>query len=286
MSVLLGTICLNEMEWLPRLVQQHRHWPDVVRWVFVEAADSEYARINPELVSPEGLSVDGTSEFLRDLAATNPKVVYIPHGVSHHSDPAKCKIPARQRYMDVAAEVGPQFLVVLDADEFYTYQDQERLITYMRRHPQYDSFIFPRRDIWRPPSIIDQPLMQYEVVDGFWGIPCCHWWRWGPGVCYKDCHNTPERADGTPLNSRRVYLHKDPGMPQMVHMGFAAERRMRAAKNRYYAGRGEAHDKERRWYVKSRKYFETWRPRTSLPNGAKVIPYNGPVPEVFREEQK
>jgi len=52
MSVLIGTICLNEMQWLPMLYEQHRYWPDLEKWVFVEGADRVYQQTNPELVSP------------------------------------------------------------------------------------------------------------------------------------------------------------------------------------------------------------------------------------------
>src|SRR4051794_7463634 len=38
MSVLLATLCINEMEWLPRLYEQHKDWPGMAGWVFVEAA--------------------------------------------------------------------------------------------------------------------------------------------------------------------------------------------------------------------------------------------------------
>ena len=37
--IALATLALNEMEWLPLLWEQHRAWPGMVRWVFVEAAD-------------------------------------------------------------------------------------------------------------------------------------------------------------------------------------------------------------------------------------------------------
>lgn len=290
MSVLLGSLVLNEMEWLPRLYEQHKDWPDLSKWVFVESADEAYARTNPDMVSPDGLSVDGTSEFLKGLAAKDPRVVYVPFGVSRHSDPALCKIAARQCYMDVAAEVKPEMVVVLDGDEFYTHSDQRRINYVIRHLPQYDAFIFPKREIWRPPSIRHEPLLKHEVVGGFWGIPCCHWWRWKEGVHYGHCHNTPDDAQGKPLNDKRIHLSPDMKvaklvpLPQMLHLGFASELKQRVAKNRYYASRGEEVDKQRSWYVKSRKMYEVWRPGLHLPNRAKVVLYTGPVPEVFSSE--
>lgn len=281
-GVVLATLCLNEMEWLPRLYEQHRNWPGLVRWVFVEAADRVYAEANPRRVSFDGLSMDGTTEYLMKLAAEDELVEYVPHGFADHPDPARCKIAARQRYMDAAEEVRPKYLIQLDADEFYTREDQGRVCDVMRSYPEYLSFTMLKREIWRPPSIRDQPLLQYEVVGGFWGIACCHWWNWQPGMAYRECHITPSTADGRPTNDRLLQLHDRANMPQMLHLGYAAGRGTRTAKNRYYVERGEYADPQRRWYTQSRASWEEWQPGHELAKDAKVIPYTGPVPECFR----
>lgn len=284
MSVLLATLCLNEMEWLPHLYAQHRDWPELDSWVFVEAADRAYAAVNPHMVSAAGLSTDGTTEYLQTLASRDHRVQYIPHGFSANEDSAKGKIEARQRYMEIASQVRPDFVIVLDADEFYTRRDQAALLKWMRRYSEHDGFIFPKREIWRPPSIANLKLFGYEVVDGFWGIACCHWWRWSEGVHYGDCHNTPSYANGRPLNDRMIDLrdHFRPvHLPQLIHLGYAANKRCRLAKNAYYAHRGEAVDPKRSWYVRSRSAWSTWRPGSKLPDDARVIDYTGPVPEIF-----
>jgi hypothetical protein len=282
MSVLLATLCINEMEWLPRLYEQHKDWPGMAGWVFVEAADRAYQRAAPEMVSEAGLSADGTSDFLRGLAGRDPRVTDIPFGFTANDDAAMGKVAARQTYMDVAAGLKPEFVVILDGDEFYTKGDQLRVGLLVSRLRDYDSFIIPKREIWRPPSVASEPLLKYEAVGGFWGIPCCHIWRWMPGVRYRSCHNTPDGPDGAPLNNKRIYLNTDFRQPQMVHMGYASAAASRAAKNRYYAVRGEERDPQRRWYVKSRAAFLDWEPGLSLPYGAKVVEYVGPVPEAFR----
>ncbi len=89
MSIQLNTLCLNEMEWLPRLYEQHRDWHGMGHWVFVEAADRAYAEANPDMVSKDGLSIDGTSEWLADLAKRDDRVIYIPHGFTGHENPAQ-----------------------------------------------------------------------------------------------------------------------------------------------------------------------------------------------------
>lgn len=152
----------------------------------------------------------------------------------------------------------------------------------MDTDPKAWCWTLPKREIWHPPSIADQPLMKYEVVGGFWDIPCCHWWRWSPTLRYGDCHNIPIMDTGISLRKNMRMLHRDRRQPCMIHMGFAAQARERLAKNRYYAARGEAVDPKRAWYVRSRACFATWKPGDALPDGAGIIPYTGPVPEVLR----
>lgn len=280
--VMLATLCLNELEWLPRLWAQHRDWPGLVNWTFVEGADEEYAKANPSMVSFDGLSRDGTTAFLSGLR--DDRVVTVHPGLARVGDAAQNKVLLRDAYLRVAADVKPDVIVVIDADEFYTKADQARIPSLMMGYPDSDSFIFHRREIWWPPSLREQrcPMMRWEVKGGFWDIPCCHWWRWRPGMLYKTNHNTPE-VDGRALTARCKRFDHKPGMPQMVHMGFAAARREREAKNRYYASRGEATDPRRSWYVESRAAWERWIPGGPLPRGARVVEYSGPVPECFKE---
>jgi len=284
--VMLATLCLNEMEFLRVLVEQHRDWPGLSRWIFVEACDGAYGSANPDMVTNAGLSVDGTSEFLADLAAKDSRVTYIPYGYSHSfafpGEPEKGKCGARQAYLDVAETIRPDYVISIDADEFYTRDHQHRIIEVMDAHRDYDSFIFNRREIWRPPLCSEMALFSYEVVGGFWSIPCCHWWRWQPGMHHRTCHNTPHTADGKPMNDRIFDAREHPGMPEMIHMGFAASARTRLAKNNYYAQRGESADPKRRWYVESRAAWARWHAGKTLPRDAKVLPFVGDIPECFR----
>jgi len=278
----LITICLNEMQWLPDLYSQHKDWPGLERWAFVEAADEVYETTNPHLVSPTGLSVDGTSQFLDRLASQDDRVKVCHLGRVGHRDKANGKVLMKQKALELVQDVRPDFVFALDADEFYTVRDQERVFLSMSKAPDYQCYILPRREIWHPPSLVGvSPLFGLEVVGGFWGIPCCHWWRWCKGMHFGDCHNTPSFPDGRPFNDRLKDLRTAAGVPHMIHMGFASVGATRKAKNRYYADRGEANDKQRSWYVESRAAWEDWTPGTDLPHGAKVVPYDGPVPECF-----
>ena len=75
-------------------------------------------------------------------------------------------------------------------------------------------------------------------------------------------------------------------IPQMVHMGYACTEVNRLAKNRYYASRGESVDRKRRWYVESRGAWLRWQPGEELSKGAKVVPYTGPIPEIFKSDEQ
>lgn len=283
MTLVIGTLCLNEMEHLPKLYEQHKNWPGLVQWVFVESADRVYAQTNPDLVSKEGLSVDGTTQYLQKLAKEDKRVMHIPYGFcSHKTNPAEGKIVARQQYMNVANQLAPKSVFVLDADEYYTVDAQRMILWKMSNaFSSYRSFCFRQRHIWRPASIVEQPLFQYEVVGGYWKVPHCRGWRWEPGLCYKSNHNYLEDGRGRGLNRqmKRYYMNDD--MPQCVHLGFASTLQMRKAKNNYYVARGEGKSDGRQMYVNCRKMFELWQPNEPLPHGAQVVPYTGPIPEVF-----
>lgn len=280
-SVALCTLCLNEMQWLPKLYQQHKDWPGLSRWVFVESADSVYAQTNPALASSQGLSVDGTTEFLNELSKSDDRIVHIPYGFCAHPDPAQGKCIARSQYLTSADEVQPKYLIVLDADEFYTYQHQRLIITYADTYTGYNALVLKHRDIWKPPTVPDLQLFSREAVGGFWDIPYCRVWRWFPGMSYYTNHNTPELPSGKLLDIRLKRLDSRSSAPMMIHMGFASEHKYRTAKNNYYIARGEGRVDHRGWYTESRAAWETWTPETVLPRGAKVIPYTGPIPEVF-----
>lgn len=280
MSVMLASLVLNEMEWLPRLYTQHKDWPNLLKWIFVEAADKVFAKTNPNMVTLHGLSTDGTSEYLRDLASHDNRIVYIPFGITSHADPAQGKVAARQAYLDKANNFRPEWVIVLDADEFYTKQDQANVnqVANELSNLPFNGFRFRQRHIWRPRTLVNQPLMEREVTGAYWAVPHTRVWKWRPEMKYASNHNWPE---GYCIKN----LETISGMPQCVHMGFASKTSNRRAKHLYYIARGEGRTDKRQMYVDCRRAFENWTPGKVLPHGAKVIPYSGPVPEVFLERE-
>lgn len=281
MKVALCTLVLNEMEWLPKLYEQHKNWPDMVRWVFVESADTMYTQANPDVVSADGLSTDGTTEFLEELANKDSRIIHIKHGFSYNDDPAQGKCESRNQYLRAIEPDAPDFFVVLDADEFYLKQGQINLNHFIPTRTEW-GHCFAHREIWYPPYLkaAGKNLFDLEVVGGFWSIPYCRVWKWFANLQYNN-HNTPSHSNGLPLDKRLAQYTQYPTSPYFVHMGFASNLENRAAKNRYYEIRGESVDRNRSWYCDSRRAFETWTPNTVLPKSAKVIKYRGEIPEVF-----
>lgn len=285
MSVVLCTLCLNEMEHLPKLYEQHKDWPGLKAWIFVESADQVYARTNPELVSKEGLSVDGTTDFLWDLKKQDDRIIYMPYGYTSAADPAQGKCAARTNYLQAADYIRPKFLFVLDADEFYTHSDQSKVMGEMSRWSLATGFVFKQRHIWRPPSVAHTwKLFNCEAVGAYWNIPHTRGWRWSPGLRYERNHNTPQSPNGFMMDNRLKRLDI-PGGPQCAHLGFASSLSYRSAKHRYYQARGEGTTDKRQMYVDCRTAYETWQPGDRLPHGAKVKRFTGHVPEIFKEQR-
>jgi hypothetical protein len=280
MSILLGTLCLNEMEWLPNLYEQHKNWPELQKWVFVESADIVYAQTNPTMVSSKGLSTDGTSEFLTQLATKDSRVVYIPYGFSKHKIQDQGKCAARQQYLEQAEIINPDFVFVVDADEFYTFEHQKIITDTMESLPQHKSFCFSHIHPWRPPSISEQPLFSLQITEGFWRLGFVRGWRWESGNCYLANHNHIENSNGENLKEWMADFRRKPN-PCCVHMGFCASLKTRQAKHRYYKARGEGSGDGRDSHILSRKAFEIWSPGDSVYK-ATIGKYTGPIPECFR----
>jgi glycosyltransferase involved in cell wall biosynthesis len=284
MTIMLATLCLNEMEHLSNLYEQHKDWPDLKEWVFVEAADRVFQLVAPELVSNDGLSTDGTTDFLRELAKKDDRVKYIPFGFTSHQEPDQGKVTARNQYLKRANEIKPTFVFVLDADEYYPKEDQKWIEPCMRASFQANGFVFRQRHIWRPPSIASEPLFAQEVIGGYWRVIHHRGWRYLPGMRYRTNHNFPESTFGTMMQEGAKRFDRDwsAPSPQCIHLGYASNGRLRKAKHEYYVARGEGRTDHRQRYVDCRTAWENWKPGDSLPQGASVIRYDGPIPEVFQ----
>lgn len=285
-KILLATLCLNEMEWLDKLYTQHKAWEGLVSWVFVEAADTSYTAANPQMVTKDGLSVDGTTEFLEKLAREDNRICHIKFGHSKHADVAQGKAPARSAYLQVADYIHPDWIIILDADEFYTNDAQERVSAYLdsSHAKSFDAVCFRQREIWRAPSIVDKPLFSYEVIGGLWKMHHCHCWKWRWGLTYGRSHVWPQNQQGKMMNANMDMADRLGNTPEWVHLGWASQASTRLAKTRYYVQRKEGVRDGRQRHMVCRMAWENWKPGMILPYGAAVVPYHGPIPEIFKSE--
>lgn len=287
--VVLASIVLNEAEMIPRSLEQHLDWPGLVGWVFVEGATGLYGERHPDAVTHDGVSVDDTGALLRDATTQDGRIVHVPFGWSRAPEerPGHQKEALRNAYCHIADELGADVVVMVDGDEFYTRDDQRRITDMVARdiarHAGIDAWLFRQRHVWRPASIADAPLMDLEVVGGYWTVPHLRVWRFARGARHTWNHNYID-LPGSRYNPDRMrrFMGDD---PECVHLGFARDPGHRARTNAYYVHRGEGREQggmNRSMYVDCRAAWGSWKPGDALPHHAKVIPYKGPVPEVLR----
>ena len=130
----------------------------------------------------------------------------------------------------------------------------------------------------------------------------CKIFKWYPTLGYPGNHNAPHH-DGVCSNKHMDFTYhpharnrktadQQAGLynalpndaVQFIHMGFASIAQFRLAKNKYYAERGETETRPR--HVNMRDYFRHWVPGDPRPgphgNDNLIMPYSGPIPEVFK----
>lgn len=287
LRVALCSLVLNEEEFLGWNYMQHRNWPGLVGWVFVEGADKKYAEASPKKVTKDGLSTDGTSktlDYLKQSYDAETNLLHIKHyGWMQDKKPALAKTVGRDRYLDILEDIKPDIFVVIDADEFYTRKDQNDINTFVEANYDYHCWRFTQRHIWAPPSVYKEPTaynFRYEVTGGYWDVRHVRVFKWRTGLRYSHDHNYPQCNNHNPLKRMHDCLE---GGPQCVHLGFARAAENRKATNSYYVQRGEGRRDGRRHYVSCRSAWEGWQPGVRLPNGAEVKRYDGPIPEIYRQ---
>lgn len=203
------------------------------------------------------------------------------------TDVLHAKAEARNAYLRHADALEPDWLVVIDADEFYENGDQARIAQIMEQFATEPRppLLLKQRYPFYPPVYRGQgkPMFRHEVTGSYFSVPHLRIWPWYPGLRHRGNHNWPEFEDGRSLRDLMVRLDKNPNAPQCVHMAFASYADIRSAKHRYYEARGEAVDPARRKYVECRSWWETYRPTgRPAPKGVKILPWSGPIPEALR----
>jgi hypothetical protein len=262
------TICLNEIEYLELNVRQHYDFVD--RWIIVEGADVLYPR---ERVTGDGLSTDGTSELLMRLVAKLPKLEYVPYGWAVN----KCEL----RNVYAARIMDQSAVIVFDADEFLTHESLRMLKCGLNEPGVRPGAIrLPHVHFWKQPDQI--------IVGGYYDVPHDRAYVWPAMSRYLDNHNHPcwlasggwRQINDSSLKFERAlecregsYSHD---LPAWLHFGFAKRPENIADKNAYYLARGEASTRPGTTRDRAAWFAE------QVPDGCKVLPWGGKLPEIMR----
>lgn len=283
MKLALCTLCFNEAPNIAACHRNHRHWPGRFKHVFVEGFDPLYQLANPQMVSQFGTSIDGMVEILADIEACDHHSQYIPIGrMQHPTSFEQHKCVGREAYLRALdwphVDSSPDWIAVIDADEFYSPHSQEEITRQLEDLPDHVTCaVVPQIHLWRPPSIANQPI-QYQVTGGYWSVPHTRFWRWCDGLTYMPTgiphsHNWPAKEGEQRYRIENGAVLKN---VHCVHTGFAGDRKRYEADLRYYLERNESHT--RAMYMACRAAWLTWKPGDELPAGAKVLPYEGWIP--------
>lgn len=271
MRILLCTLCLNEADILERHIQHHLKWPDRVGHIYVEGSDPLYDRKNDD-----GLSIDDTTSILKN----HFNVEHIPVGIfdpSLHDRPIpsdQYKAIGRDVYLRAAEKYDPDWIIVVDADEFYPQKSMDNIVSFLSVvSNDITSITVPQIHLWRPPVISYRPV-RFAVTGRYWSVPHVRIFRYRPEMTYiasHDCtrgvsgdlpavnHNWPAyRGETSHANSRNVWMMS----AQCYHYGFAPrDFDGYKADLRYYAARGEMETRNQTY--RCRKAFLEWQPTWS-----------------------
>lgn len=266
-SIFLGTIFLNEKKFLGLNLLQHYMFCD--NWVLVEGACKGYPT---RKVTEDGLSLDGSENQVRLFPDRYGKIEYIQHGWTE-ADGEDAKSELRNRYI---SRCSHDYLVVVDADEFYKHEDLSEALYCFNDESVY-SVTLPQVHFWKNTS---------QFITGeYYDISHTRIYRYIPGAKYIKNHNFPE-VNGTYIHGRgnkkyqRTVKNLPNGVftyeePRCYHMGFAKDFDDMRDKSDYYINRGE--DVTRVTTTQSRAaWFDD-----NLPDKCRVRRWGGYLPEVL-----
>lgn len=265
-KVIICMIAINEEQFIEANLKHIYDWDCCHEIIIVEGAVEKYPSQNINL---DGSSKDRTVEIIKNFPDPQNKIKLIQ---------GKWKNKEEQR-SQYATRVTGDYMFVIDVDEFYTKKDLEILKQEMIDNPNVLQFRFAR-----PLGIVHfWHGLERRVVGGYWDVPHQRIYKYIKGMKYIDNHNHPT----LPLpDGRRMDQIKDVGTfieTKVIcyHLGFARNFQQVRDKQNFYYNRGEK--ETRPMYSECREAWFSWKPGMALPHGARVIPYNGPMPEVFEE---
>ncbi|WP_434222749.1 tetratricopeptide repeat protein [Limnospira platensis CENA597] len=267
-KITFATIVLNEAEFIENNLKQHYNFCD--SWIIVEGACRGYPT---NRVTKDGFSTDDTASIIQNFPDPESKIRFIQHGWTN-STGEDAKSELRNRYADLAED---GILVVIDADEFYRYDDLHKILKILAKK-RYNCYRLPQLHLWKGTNQI--------IIGGYWDIGHNRIYSWQSGLKYRSNHNHPEtelgklwHEAGEYIRSGRKLVQVDGGYvhpdPCCFHFGFAKSEVNMRDKTDYYIGRGE--DVTR---PKTTACREAWFTNI-VPEDCQLLSWKGALPEVF-----
>lgn len=267
-SIAFGTILLNEQKFIAKSLFHHYDFFD--KWVLVEGTCLGYPT---RKVTDLGFSKDLTSKMIKVFPDPKNKIMYIPYGWTvQEGEDAKSEL--RNRYLRYIDE---DYLVVIDADEFYLKNDLVEAFSKFGDKNIY-GITLPQVHFWKSTK-------QY-ITGEYYDISHTRLYKNIVGMKYIHNHNFPE-INGKYIHElghykyKRTQIKKGEGYifeePKCFHMGFAKDYDDMKDKSDYYVNRGE--DETRKTTTASRAAWFT----DELPDKCRVKQWSGELPEVLKE---
>ena len=272
----IGMIVLNEEKFLRANVESLLKWKNLARIVIVEGADNNYPKRN---VSKKGLSLDSTGEIMSDLVKSSDKIYHVKYGF------ANSKQELRNQYLDKDHLIGSHLLVV-DADEFYTLDDLNKLqeevknsksdiIQWEFKRDNFSKGVYGNIvHFWH--------TLEHRVFGGYYSIPHQRVYKIMDGMVYSDSHNHPEVPTIQGM-MRYDAMRQRWGKTSITcyHAGFLKDKMDMRDKQDYYYNRGEKID--RKMYSSTRELWFNWDGKSmEFPDDKmRIIPHQGDIPEAL-----
>lgn len=267
-KISFGTILLNEEKFIAQNLCQHYTLCD--EWILVEGACKGY----PERkVSTGGLSLDKTNLIINLFPDPESKIIYVQHGWTKAlGEDAKSEL--RNEYI---SRVKGEYLIVIDADEFYLHEDLIQAVTDLETKINVNAVVLPQVHFWKNST-------QFITGD-YYDISHTRIFRNLPGMKYIKNHNFPELGGKFihvlgqikyPRTIKKNEIHSNSYIydgPKCYHMGFAKDYDDMKDKTDYYINRGE-----------SKTRPETTRSRAAwfddeLPKSCEIRLWGGNIPK-------
>jgi len=270
-SIAFGTILLNEQKFIGLSLYQHYKLCD--KWVLVEGTCLGYPT---RKVTEKGFSKDLTQQIIEIFPDPEGKIKYIKYGWTK-CDAEDAKSELRNEYLKYIKE---DILVVIDADEFYQYEDLKEAVEKLDS-PKLYGITLPQVHFWKNTE-------QY-ITGEYYDISHTRIYKNIIGMKYIRNHNFPE-LNGNFIHElghfkyKRTQVKKDDGYffeePNCYHMGFAKDYEDMKDKSDYYINRGE--DKTRKSTTDSRAAWFGG----DIPEKCRIKKWRGSMPIVLNGENK